>query len=439
MDIVFEAYDDQSGDGQLTLPIGVGGGDTVNFARMRQPLATHGEGVQQGAGTGAVRTELLRILASSQTDVGGMSLPLGVQGYASSLAPTIGVGSIGPLPLDVHGTGTSTSYGDGSMSLPVSVFGSNGSGVGRMRSPLYVFGREQAVSRVATLYQLPTVQSYGSVGITLGLSDSFMGTETHSSDVVHALMDLIQCSSTYSSMAEVVQALADGMSLADIAQFIWEAGLTDAFVASGVLEGQAQITVMLADGVKVDDAANAITEILAALHDGFYASLTLRGGDDDYSAWVMTPETKAMRSYSNFPFNSYATVGGQFIGINEKGIYRFGGATDDGVAIRSSIRTGLMQFGDQSMSAVNTAYVGTTTSGALLLRVQATTVKGQRIEQTYRGIPSVADDARAMRIKVGRGFRSVYWIFELCNDVDGAEFEVHDWHVLPVSLTGKLI
>jgi hypothetical protein len=304
---------------------------------------------------------------------------------------------------------------------------------------LYMSDGHTTSNRIAWLIQQPELIASVVPGITVALADSFQASDTPAADFIHALTDLIQYSDTYSQQAAVLQALADGASLGDVAQMIWEAGLLDLFVASGVAENTAQITVLLADVFDASDTATELSHVLAALSDGFYATLIVHTGDDIYTAWVMTPETKAVRSYSNFPFNSYATLGDQFLGAASAGIYRMGGTTDDGAAIRSTIRTGLLNFGTQSMKAVNRAYIGATTAGNLLLRVQATTLDGRDLEQTYRLVPGTTAAPREHRQTIGGGFRSVYWTFELTNDGDGADFEVHDWHVLPVTLTGKLI
>jgi hypothetical protein len=275
--------------------------------------------------------------------------------------------------------------------------------------------------------------------VIITLADHMQLADTSIPDFIHALIDLIQFSDSYGQLAQVLQQLHGGIGLADVARLIWETGLLDTFVASAVQAGTAQITVMLADSIDLGDTATALSEILAGIADGFYVGLVINTGDDGYTAWVMTPETKAMRSYTNYPFNSYATLGGHFIGACDTGIYRMGGDTDNGAAIRASIRTGLLNFGSLNMKSVNKAYVGATLSGSILLRVQATTTKGVDLEQTYRMVPAITGKPRQHPQAVGRGFQSVYWTFELANDTDGADFDVTTWHVLPVTLTGKLI
>lgn len=282
------------------------------------------------------------------------------------------------------------------------------------------------------------ISAVSSQGPTYLIHDSVLFASTPSADFIQALLDLIQYSDSYTRAAQVLQALADGVSMAAIANMIWQANLLDHFIASAVQAGTAQLTVLLSDRLQLGDAASALSAILAALHDGFYATLTLVTGDDVYTAWVMTPETKAMRSYSNFSFNSYAQLGDQFFGAGPAGIYRMGGTTDAGAAIASTIRTGLLNFGTQGMKGVQRAYLGATAAGELLMRVQALTRNSDMLEQTYRISPLVTDAPREYGVDVGRGFRSVYWTFELANDIDGAAFEVNDWHVLPVFFSGKL-
>ena len=365
-------------------------------------------------------------------------------GFASggTSTPAVGLGYAALPAFSASSTGFTTAYGNGNAALPA------------MRSLAlqadgYVHAALQRI--IGSAYQvtppasfLTLLQSAGFAAITSTssmvnlLADRMQLAGVTEADFIQALLDLIQYSDSYTRAAQVLQALVDGLSLADVAAMILQADLLDSFIASAVQVGTAQLTVMLADGLVLGDASSALSEILAALRDGFYASLTLVTGDDVYTAWVMTPETKAMRSYSNFPFNSYAQLGDQFFGAGPNGIYRMGGTTDNGAAIASTIRTGLLNFGTQGMKGVQRAYIGATAAGELLLRVQALTRNSDMLEQTYRISPLVTDAPREYGVDVGRGFRSVYWTFELANDLDGAAFEVNDWHVLPVFFSGKL-
>lgn len=443
MGIIFEPYTGDTGSGAMALPLTVVGREQADYAvvKLLQKVAASGISAETGSGAAHLPLGVFGLDVGVADGIGKVRLaPLTVFGTdAGAPVPNVGVGSM-RLPLNIHSQVSAGQVGSGVLHTALRVRGMEVADYGMVSlQSLRVYALETAPSRFATLYELPYVQSFGSDIVLMSVADTFKGSETLGADLIQALIDFITFNDSCSALVSVVQALADGMSVADIAQFIFQANLLDTFIASATPEGTAQITVMLADGVAIADTADVLATILASLADGFYATLTLNSGNDQFTAWVMTPETKAMRSYGNWPFNSYAQLGDMVLAAGEAGIYRLGGTDDAGAAIRSVIRTGLMAFGTEAMKANNKAYIGTTTSGALLMRVQATTFDGRRVEQTYRMVPSVVDDARAMRVDIGRGFRSVYWIFELANDEDGATFEVHDWHVLPVTLTGKLI
>lgn len=456
MDIIFEGYTAGHMQVRGSYPLttrftqrSAGGGGVPPRAPItavftsRLSLAATFSGAQDGhAAIRAKHAPSIIFFADRSGGIFRTALPFDASWAGDTPRPDVGL-VFGNLYFGTTFTGTQTNNGDIRGNHALTTFLTDGQAAFRIAAPLTTAFRDTSPDRVpergAFMVQQPMLFASMSVGITTSLLDLMQANDSHCADFIHALMDLIQFNDAYSQLAQVLQALEDGISLSDVAQMIWEAGLLDVFIASAVPENTAQITVLLADAFDASDVATALSDILAALSDGFYATLTINTGDDTYTAWVMTPETKAVRSYSNFPFNSYATLGPHFLGAAADGIYRMGGTTDDGVAIRSSIRTGLMNFGSRSMKAVNRAYIGATTAGNLLLRVQATTADGRDLEQTYRLIPANTGAPREHRVGVGRGFRSVYWTFELANDTDGANFEVHDWHVLPVTLTGNLI
>lgn len=309
----------------------------------------------------------------------------------------------------------------------------------------------QALPPRSSFMQAITVQNY--VGMNLGLYayvgannpaiqaliDSFRAQDAQSAAFILAILDLFSASDTYSELLHALQALHDGLSLVDIARLLYTEHLLDHFIASGVMTGKAQITLLLADSWVAHDAPISKSQVLAAIADAMYVSVSFSTGEDTYTAWVMTPQTRAMRSYSNWPFNSFAVMNDQFLATGPQGVYKVGGATDAGALITARVRTGLMDFGTRRLKRIDRAYLGYTSTGTLCLRVCATTATGDKTEYTYSMVPQTANAAREGRIGVGRGTRSVYFSFELNNEIDGSNFELLDMTLLPIVLTGRVI
>ncbi len=295
--------------------------------------------------------------------------------------------------------------------------------------------------------------------LDLADSASFSSSPVSSLQYLLVLMDYLDMQSGLNATAQVTQLIASILALRDVIDNSqWQSLASTAAVSGALLDsvtaysmlldslrvaavpaGSALLVAYITSGLQLTDSMSAIAQILAALYDNAFFSLTLSTGTDLYTAWVMTPENKAMRSYSNFPFNSFAQIGDQFLGASALGVYQFGGVTDAGAAITAAVRTGLLDFGTRKLKRIDTSYIGFTSTGTLCLRVCATTNTGSKEEYTYRMVPVPnASAATQTRAKVGRGVESVYWSFELDNNLDGSTFELYDITVLPMALTGRI-
>ena len=275
-------------------------------------------------------------------------------------------------------------------------------------------------------------------------------------NTVLALIDFVSMHDSQIAVATVAQLIATILALRDSVtnalyqnalssatvsgslgfSFAYYMNLLDQFHVSAVPANTALITAYLSDSMHMPDSLSGIAQLLLALQSGAAFSLTLNTGQDVYTAWVMTPESKALRSYTNFPFNSYAVLNGELYGACATGVYQMGGATDAGAAIQSAIRTGLLDFGTRRFKRIDRGYIGYTSNGTLALRVVATSNEGEKIEYTYAMTQQAANAPREGRIAIGRGTKSVYWSFELIN-TGGTTFELFDVTVLPMALTGR--
>lgn len=234
--------------------------------------------------------------------------------------------------------------------------------------------------------------------------------------------------------------LTDGIDLAEslAARVNALQQLLDSLELQATASHSAILHAVLADTTQFSDSATEYLAIRQALADGAQFGLTLYTDQDTYVAWVMTPETRAMRRYVNYPFNSFAMLDGRLHGAGPDGIFLLEGDDDAGAPIRSAVRTGLMDFGLRQLKRMDRAYLGYASDGTLCLRVINTSETGAKMECTYKMVQTTADAPREQRIQIGRGLQSVYWQFELVNDEAGSDFELHDMTLLPMALSRRV-
>lgn len=194
---------------------------------------------------------------------------------------------------------------------------------------------------------------------------------------------------------------------------------------------------LVSESVQLGAALAGSAEFAQAVVEGvgFAAHLTLDSGE--YVAWVMNTESHGTTTYANYPFNSFARVGGVYYGACSTGLRRLEGNDDTGDKIQARIRIGLSALGTRLLKRVPDAFIGYTSDGTLLLRVitvgEAT---GEKEASTYKLAPRPASVVRENRFQIGRGLKSVDWDFEIEN-VDGADFDIASIEFRPLVLSRR--
>ena len=175
--------------------------------------------------------------------------------------------------------------------------------------------------------------------------------------------------------------------------------------------------------------------LLSSLNASSLQSLqTLLGGaelPDDAAVWVVNLDTNASAQYENYGFNSFFQRGTDYFGVANDGIYKLSGDTDAGVpidAIAAFVRSSL---GQQGVKRIPTAYLGTASDGALVLRVDVDGIVRHYKARTF------SSSLQQHRVDLGRGARGTYWEFELMNQ-NGEDFELADMTLLPVALDRRI-
>ena len=208
-----------------------------------------------------------------------------------------------------------------------------------------------------------------------------------------------------------------------------------------VLEEAAILTVpefMLLIYLPVTDQA-MLTPTTAGV--GILRNLTAEGvafavnfgiGGQTYSGWVMNTKNFALSEYQNFPFNSFAKVGTQYYAASETGLYLLDGATDAGEDVQATITLGAMDFTGERKTNVCEAFLALRNDGEIAIKVKT----DDNIERWYR-MSQESDVLRDRREKFARGVTSRFWTFSLEN-IDGADFEVHEMTFLPLVMKRRI-
>ena len=204
---------------------------------------------------------------------------------------------------------------------------------------------------------------------------------------------------------------------------------------AAIANGDLLLAALLHDTIGLSDALTSTAEILKALASAIGVTATLQLADGAYTAWVMNAESKAVWTYDNYPFNSFAQIGDRYYGAGPDGISELEGDDDAGVAIDWSARTGLTNFGTSLEKRGVMAYLGYTSAGDVGLSVIVTEPDGAKAQYNYHMIPRAAADTTANRIEIGKGLKSVYWQFEFAGN---GPFTLSDASVLPMVLSRRI-
>lgn len=152
-----------------------------------------------------------------------------------------------------------------------------------------------------------------------------------------------------------------------------------------------------------------------------------------YSTLAMHTETKALWTYDNFHFNSYAKFNGVYLGASDDGIFALSGATDNGKLIQAAARVGITDFGTSFLKRVDRAYVGYRTDGNLIVRVFTDEVH----VRDYLLASSHSIGLHGNHTRIGKGLAARYWQFEIRNQ-HGADFQLNVIELKPTHLRRRI-
>ena len=156
--------------------------------------------------------------------------------------------------------------------------------------------------------------------------------------------------------------------------------------------------------------------VLQALVSELLGVTVLQDLGQPTEVWSVT-ESGESTSYTDYPFDSFANIGGHFFGASETGLYELEGDSDDGQPIEAAINLGERDLDTNAIKSLANAYVSVNSSAPMRLQVK---LGGQQYTYLTRGAgPSM----QTQRFDLGRGLRGHFFELQLMN-TDGADFEL---------------
>lgn len=129
--------------------------------------------------------------------------------------------------------------------------------------------------------------------------------------------------------------------------------------------------------------------------------------------------------YTNFPFRQIVRFLGDYYGVADDGLYRLGGATDDGEPIPYALKTCVDDFKAPELKTVAAAYL----SGRIGPDTTITLTAGETADESYAHTTPRGQAAQNHREKFGRGVKSRYFSLSLAGEdtleLDGIELEIN--------------
>jgi hypothetical protein len=222
---------------------------------------------------------------------------------------------------------------------------------------------------------------------------------------------------------------SDGLTAHDAPSPLWgfSGALSDHLTVTPGLTGTLLFQITMAESATIEDA-----DLLTAIYNGLLQdNLIITGGMVDpgggYTAWAVNTRTEAVTEYQSWQFNSFASLGGRYLGANSEGLWALDGPTDNGQNIISDVKGGYMQMTGSHFTQLTEVYLGLRTDTNASDWVLKLHTPGDRV-YVYKVTPR---NLATTKVNVGKGFRHRYVAFELITP--GPDFSLDTIEFVPIS------
>jgi len=271
------------------------------------------------------------------------------------------------------------------------------------------------------IYQLELLIE--SVSLSDSVSDKVIFINTISN--ILSIIDSID----YGTQETIVDLLVLDATLVDLYKSY--ATLIESVINTDTLSPSHISIISLSDEWSLLGTSTSKSQIYNVIIDDFILSVPTTSGQNAYLGYALSPETNSITTYTNYNFDGSCEYEGNYYFYNSTGLYKYGGTTDNNVAIRSIIETAGMSFGTTNKKSIPSIYLGATNSGGLILKVR---VDG--IGEIFYKLNKYTNHLQTQKIDVGKGLLARYFQFELI--VDATSFDMESIDFMPMEVKRKL-
>lgn len=192
----------------------------------------------------------------------------------------------------------------------------------------------------------------------LGISESVKGNGIFPWSVVETLtaIDSILAGRGYTASIDDTLTASDALSV-----LFWVLRtVSDGFAAADTVTPLRTSLPLVDDRVSISQTITTKGTFANKLEDVINIRMTITLGGDTYQCWVFSPDDLYPSFYTNYGFNSFASMYGVDYGCKSDGIYKLTGTTDAGVAIERGLRINYAAMGTHLQKRLTHAFFGLT-------------------------------------------------------------------------------
>jgi hypothetical protein len=187
----------------------------------------------------------------------------------------------------------------------------------------------------------------------------------------------------------------------------------------------------LLSSLNISESENNIIKVNNIINESFIISIPTASGQDNYLAYLLSPETNSITNYNNYNFKGCTKFNSKYLFYNNTGLYEYGGTTDSGELIEAHLTTAAFNFGSTNLKQVPSVYLGTSNSDKVYLKVS---IDGKA--NCLYTLNKKTTGLQTQKVDIGKGIIGRYFQFELITKADTFDLESIDFY--PIELKRKL-